>query len=92
MSTREQDMVKSEKCTYRYIQLLVSRLGLPVSHSGAKVIQPSGAVNHVSASYSQQRSVVSPQQLLGPGPHVASPIVMTAASFTCYMSTATKMD
>lgn len=26
--------------TYRYIQLLVSRLGLPVSHSGANVIQP----------------------------------------------------
>jgi hypothetical protein len=39
-----------EKCTYRYIQLEVSRLGLPVNHSGAKVIHP--AVNHVSALYS----------------------------------------
>jgi hypothetical protein len=36
--------------TYRYIQLDVSRFGFPVSHSGAKVIQPT--VNHVSASYS----------------------------------------
>jgi hypothetical protein len=28
------------KFTYRYIQFDVSRFGLPVSHSGAKVIQP----------------------------------------------------
>lgn len=27
--------------TYRYIQFDVSRLGLPVNHSGANVIQPS---------------------------------------------------
>jgi len=26
--------------TYRYIQFDVSRLGLPVNHSGANVIQP----------------------------------------------------
>jgi hypothetical protein len=36
--------------THRYIQFDVSRFGLPVNHSGAKVIQPGGAVNHVSAS------------------------------------------
>lgn len=85
-------MVKSRKCTYRYIQLLVSRLGLPVSHSGANVIQPSGAVNHVSASYSQQRSVVSSQQSLGPGPHLVSPMVMTATSFTCLRVYQNKVD
>lgn len=31
---------KKNELTYRYIQLEVSRLGLPDSHSGAKVIQP----------------------------------------------------
>lgn len=38
------------KATYRYIQFDVSRLGLPVNHSGAKVIQPGGAVDRVSVS------------------------------------------
>jgi hypothetical protein len=31
-----------ERTTYRYIQLLVSRFGLPVNHSGAKVMKPGG--------------------------------------------------
>lgn len=40
MLARNRAREKRGKCTYRYIQLLVSRLGLPVSHSGANVIQP----------------------------------------------------
>jgi hypothetical protein len=60
--------------TYRYIQLLVSRLGLPLNHSGAKVIQPSVAVNHVSASYSHNNAKCLISTVPGSGPHPASPI------------------
>lgn len=49
--TRDRRNVEKKDATYRYIQFDVSRFGLPVNHSGTKVIQPSGAVNHVSASH-----------------------------------------
>ena len=35
-----QSVLKKTRYTQRYMKLLVSRLGLPVSHSGAKVMKP----------------------------------------------------
>lgn len=67
-------MVK-QKNTHRYIQLLVSRLGLPVSHSGANVIQPNVAVNHVSASYSQTTQKARLIASRAGAHYAASPIV-----------------
>ena len=57
------EILKRRDATYRYIQFDVSRFGLPVSHSGAKVIQPGGAVNHVSASQSLAVPTHATQQL-----------------------------
>lgn len=50
IATERDNELDQRNVTYRYIQFDVSRLGLPVNHSGANVIQPGGAVNHVSAS------------------------------------------
>jgi hypothetical protein len=38
--SRNAEKGRKIESTYRYIQLLVSKFGLPVNHSGAKVIQP----------------------------------------------------
>lgn len=35
-----QSMLKNVRYTQRYMKLLVSRLGLPVNHSGANVMKP----------------------------------------------------
>ena len=39
-STHGKNSTTKRASTYRYIQFDVSRLGEPVNHSGAKVIQP----------------------------------------------------
>ena len=74
------------KRTYRYIQLLVSRLGLPLNHSGANVIQPSVAVNHVSASYShnqrQTSHLITPRA--GPTYRLTNCKFTISNSCTCY--------
>ena len=54
--------------TYRYIQFDVSRLGLPVNHSGAKVIQPGeGQTTCQPENNSQcQRSITPSTTPVGP--------------------------
>lgn len=68
--TEDRRRAEGNNATHRYIQFDVSRFGLPVNHSGAKVIQPGGAVNHVSASQSRNALALNNNFATPADPHI----------------------